>query len=150
MGHAYTTLMYHGVFSTKHRIEMIKPEIIPELARVAGGIVRDRDGRLLAMNGTANHVHLLAVFHPKHAVSDLFRDIKAISSGWIHRRFPALRHFAWQSGFSAFTVSRSREGKVEAYIAGQAEHHRKQTFEQELIALLQRHGIEYDERYVFD
>jgi REP element-mobilizing transposase RayT len=150
MGHTYTTLMYHGVFSTKERREILRPDILPQLIKVAGGIIRDRDGKLLAMNGTRNHVHLLAILHPKHAVSDMFGDIKAISSGWVHDTFPELRDFAWQSGYSAFSVSRSVAPKVEAYIAGQQEHHRKQTFEEELIALLKRHGIEYDPRYVFD
>jgi REP element-mobilizing transposase RayT len=150
MGHTYTTLMYHGVFSTKERREILRPDILPQLIKVVGGIIRGRDGKLLAMNGTRNHVHLLTIFHPKHAISDMFRDFKAASSDWVHDTFPELRDFAWQSGYSAFSVSRSVAPKVEAYIAGQEEHHRKQTFEEELVALLKRHGIEYDPRYVFD
>ena len=150
MGHTYTTLMIHGVFSTKGRGELITPDLLPELVKVVGGIVRDLDGKLLALNGPANHVHLLAVCHPKHALSDVFRDIKSISTDWIHAKFPALKDFAWQTGYSAFSVSPSNAEKVKAYIAGQQKHHRKQTFEDELIALLECHGIEYDRRYVFD
>jgi REP element-mobilizing transposase RayT len=150
MSHTYTTLMCHGVFSTKHRAALLKSEMMPELVKVVGGIVRDRDGKLLAMNGTSNHVHLLMIFHPKLALSDLFRDIKAVSSNWVHEKFPGSTGFGWQEGYGAFSVSRSNATKVEAYIANQEEHHRTQTFEEELIALLERHGVVYDKRYVFD
>lgn len=149
MGHTYANVMVHGVFSTKHRRPFLTNEIMPELVKVIGGIIRKRDGKLLAMNGTENHVHLLGVLHPKHAISEQFRDIKAISSNWIHERFPALKDFAWQTGYAAFSVSRSNAAQVQAYIAGQAEHHRGRTFEEEFAALLQRHGIEYDQEYVF-
>ena len=150
MGHTYTILLYHGVFSTKERRELLRPDLMPELVKVVGGIIRDRDGALLAMNGMRDHVHLLARFHPKYALSDMFRDIKAISCDWVHDRFVHLRDFAWQEGYSAFTVSKSNQARVEAYIAGQAEHHRRRTFEEELKMLLERHGIEYDPRYMLD
>ena len=150
MAHTYTNLMYHGVFSTKHRRDLLTPDLMAELAKVVGGIIRDRDGKLLAMGGIPNHVHLLSIFHPKHAVSDVFRDIKAVSSNWIHRRFSGLRDFAWQEGYGAFSVSRSNVGNVEQYISRQAEHHRRRTFQEELIVLLERHGIDYDRRHVFD
>lgn len=150
MGHTYVELLYHTVFSTKHRRALLGVEMMPELARIIGGIIRKRDGKLLAMNGTDNHVHMLSFFHPKRAVSDLVRDVKAISSNWIHERFADRRDFAWQSGFAAFTVSKSNANVVQVYVENQAEHHRAQTFEEELIALLERHGIEYDKRYVFD
>ena len=96
MAHTYANLMYHGVFSTKNRVERLSPDLLPELITVIGGIVRQRDGKLLAMNGTANHVHLLSVLHPRHSISDMFRDIKAISCDWIHERFPAMHRLAWQ------------------------------------------------------
>ena len=129
---------------------MLAPDLMPELAKVVGGIVREREGKLLAMGGTHNHVHVLCIFHPKHAVSDVFRDIKAIASDWVHRKFPDLKNFAWQEGYSAFSVSQSSATRVRNYIASQAEHHRRQTFEEELAALLKRHGIEYDPRHAFD
>jgi REP element-mobilizing transposase RayT len=142
--------MCHGVFSTKNRRPILRTEIIPELTRVVGGILRKRDGKLLALNGTADHVHLLAIFHPKHALADLFRDIKCVSSDWIHDTIRGMGEFAWQSGYSVFSVSKSKASEVEGYIARQRTHHQRRTFEDELIALLERHGIEYDPRYVFD
>ncbi len=150
MGHTYTNLMYHGVFSTKQRQSLLRPEMLPELARVVGGIIGQRDGKLLALNGTTDHVHLLGMFPASRAISDQLRDIKAISSGWVHDKFPDLADFACQSGYAAFSVSRSNVASVERYIADQPSHHQKRTFEEEFIALLDRHGIEYDRRYVFD
>lgn len=148
MGHTYTNLMYHCVFSTSQRRPFLTADLMERLVPFAGGLIRKRDGKLLAMNGPADHVHLAAIFRPKVAVSDLLRDIKAGSSGWVHENFPALKDFAWQEGYSAFTVSKSNAPKVVKYIQHQLEHHKTMTFEEELKALLEQHGIEYDPRYV--
>ena len=141
---------YHTVFSTKHRRPMITPEVMPELIKVIGGIIADRDGALLAMNGTPDHVHLLTFFSQKRAIADVVRDIKAVSCDWIHGKFPGLAEFAWQSGYGSFTVSRSLTDRAERYIANQQNRHRKETFEHEFITLLDRHGVEYDPKYVLD
>ncbi len=102
------------------------------------------------MNGTENHVHLLALLTPALSISDQLRDLKAISSTFVHDCFPNLKAFAWQEGYSAFTLSKSVVPDVTRYINGQQEHHKKTSFEDELISLLERAGIEYDPRYVFD
>ena len=83
-------------------------------------------------------------------MSDLLRTLKSRSSRWVHDTFPLLGAFAWQEGYSVFSVSKSQERAVKDYIAGQAEHHRKEDFNSELLRLLRAHGIEFDERYVFD
>ena len=150
MGQTLVFYRYHTVFSTKNRQPWLTPEILPELIQVIGGIIRDRDGALLAMNGTENHVHLLTFFHQKRAVADVVRDIKAISSDWIHATIPSLSGFAWQNGYGSFTVSKSLTKDVERYIANQQKRHRRETFEQELIALLDLHEVEYDPQYVLD
>ena len=150
MAQTFANLTYHGVFSTKARRPMLTEDIWPDLVKVVGGIIRDRDGKLLAMNGTADHVHLMASFHQSRTVADMFRDIKAISSDWIHSSFAAMRSFAWQSVYGVFSVSRSMARKVSEYIDSQREHHRTVRFEEELVALLERHGIDYDSRYIFD
>ena len=102
------------------------------------------------MNGPEDHVHLLGIFSPKAAVSEQIRDIKALSSGWVHDTFATLKSFAWQEGYSAFSVSKSAAPTVVRYIEDQREHHKKLTFKEELIALLEKHGIKYDRKYVFD
>jgi REP element-mobilizing transposase RayT len=150
MGHTFANLMYHVVFSTKHRQPLIIPDLTPRLVEFVGGIIRKRSGKLLAMNGSEDHVHLLGIFPPKMAVSDQIRDIKSLSSGWIHDAFDNQKQFAWQEGYSAFSVSKSVAPRVVKYIENQREHHKNLTFEDELIALLEKHGIEYDPRYVFD
>ncbi len=105
---------------------------------------------LLAIGGVEDHVHLYLRWRPDGAVSDLMRTVKARSSLWVHQHFADLSAFAWQEGYSLFKVSRSQEESVRRYIAGQAEHHKKEDFKSELLRLLRAHEVEFDERYVFD
>ena len=145
---SFTNLNYHIVFATKERRTLLDADVLKRLGEYAGGIVRGMKGHLIALGGTSDHIHLAAVLHPQIAVSDAVRDIKANSSKWIHETFPQLGEFAWQDGYSAFSVSRSVLPQVVQYVERQAEHHHKMTFKEELIALLKRHGVEYDERYL--
>ena len=148
MGHTYTNLMYHIVFSTQERRPWLTGEMNPRLVQMAGGILRDAGGKLLLMNGPADHVHLLALVSPKASMSDGVRDLKAGTSKWVHQEFPGMSDFAWQEGFSAFTVSKSSAQSVLAYIENQEEHHRKKSFKEELIEFLERHEIEYNPEYL--
>jgi putative transposase len=148
MGHTYTNLMYHIVFSTKERRRSIDGDIVPRLVQFTGGIVRDLQGSLLEMNAVEDHAHLLAILSSTLSIADQVRDIKAGASKWIHRTYSAMQDFAWQEGYGAFSVSKSSAQAVANYIQEQASHHQTMSFEQEFIALLQKHGIEYDPRYV--
>ncbi len=150
MGHSYTNLLYHVVFSTKERHPWLDPEISTRLYDYLGGAIRSEGGTSMSINGCADHIHILAKLRQDKAVSDVLRAIKANSSGWIHFTFRALRGFAWQSGYGAFSVSQSQVEKVQRYIANQQRHHQRVSFKEELIALLDAHGIEYDERYLWD
>jgi putative transposase len=150
MAGTYTKLYYHIVFSTKHRKPFIRADFEAELHKYVAGIIRNLGGSCIEINGTADHVHILALLAPKLALSDVLRDIKANSSRWIHEKFPKLLDFAWQDGFSAFSVSTSQVPEVLAYITNQKDHHLERDFKAELLALLQRHGVEYDERYIWD
>ncbi len=102
----------------------------------------------LGINGTEDHVHLLAKLRPDKSVSDVLRDLKANASGWMHDIFPDAQDFAWQRGYGAFTVSQSNVQAVQEYIARQQAHHRKQSFRDEFIGFLKANGIEYDERHI--
>jgi REP element-mobilizing transposase RayT len=115
-----------------------------------GGIIRSEKGSLLAIGGIEDHVHLYLRWRPDAAISDLMRALKSQSSKWLHEEFPTLATFAWQEGYGVFSVSKSQEVAVKNYIANQADHHRTTDFKTELLDFLQRHGIEYDGRYVFD
>ena len=114
-----------------------------------GGTIRAQRGILYEIGGTPDHIHLLIRWRPDASVSDLVRDIKSTSSGWVHENFPDMQSFQWQDGFGAFTVSHSQGGKVKAYINGQEEHHREKTFKYEYIALLNAHQVDYDEDYIW-
>jgi len=148
MPDSYTHLLYHIVFSTKDRHPLIKADHQVRLYDYIGGTIRAAGGISLELNGTEDHVHLLAKLRPDRALSDVLRDLKANASGWMHEVFPSLKNFSWQRGYGAFTVSYSNVEEVRHYIARQKEHHQKISFRDEFIQFLRANGIEYDERYI--
>ena len=145
---SYTSMNYHIVFSTKDRQPWIEGELAARLPKYIGGIIRELEGCVLAANGPADHIHIAARLDQKAATMDVLKEIKGSSSQWIHETV-GQSDFAWQDGYAAFTVSHSGVAQVVAYIQRQLEHHRKQTFQEELIEFLRRHEIEYDERYIW-
>jgi len=149
MAGTFTNLQYHLVFSTKAWRPSISDAIRPRLYEYMGGIVRTAKGIVYEIGGMADHVHLLIRWRADKSVSDLLRDLKSNSSRWVHETFPNKKTFAWQDGYGAFTVSQSRSADVKAYIADQPRRHRKFDFKAEFIGLLQAHGVEYDERYIW-
>jgi len=146
---SYSCFNYHIVFSTKERRPWLSSEILPRVCEYMGGIARKLNSQLLLANGAEDHVHLAAIVHPTLAVAQFVAKVKANCTGWIHQTFPELRAFSWQEGYAGFSVSSSVLAQVKAYIRGQQEHHRKRSFHEELILLLDKHGIEYDERYLW-
>jgi putative transposase len=148
MSDSYTNLLYHIVFSTKDRRSLITPAYEVRLYDYIGGTIRSLGGICLELNGTDDHVHLLAKLRPTRAVSDVLRELQANASGWMHEVFPSLRNFSWQRGYGAFTVSNSNVESVRRYIARQKEHHQKVSFREEFIQFLKANGIEYNERFI--
>ena len=146
----YSQLLLHIVFATKARSPWITSDVADRLYPYLGGIIRAEKGMLYDIGGVEDHVHLYLRWRPDGSVSDLMRTVKSRSSKWVHDTFPALTDFAWQEGFSVFSVSKSQEQAIKAYIAGQHEHHKKEDFKSELLRLLQLHNVEFDERYTFD
>jgi putative transposase len=144
MAGTYTNL----VFSTKERRQLITAAVEDELHKYIGGIVRNLGGNLLEANGMPDHLHLLLKIPPKIAISDILRDIKANSSSWLNHR-SRIHKFGWQDGFSAFTVSQSLMPRVATYIRNQKQHHKRMNFQAELLKLLARNHVEYDERYLW-
>ena len=149
MPHSHTNFLYHIVYSTKERLPLIDLSFRARLHGYIGSIVADRGGTALAINGTADHVHALVKLRQDKAVSEIIRDMKAISSGWLRKHFREAHGFGWQIGYGGFSVSESLVERVSAYIGNQETHHRTVTFEQEFIALLRAHGIAFDERYLW-
>jgi REP element-mobilizing transposase RayT len=168
MPQSFACLHYHLVFSTKNREPFLSAGLRPRLFEYFGGILRAHGGCLVAAGGIEDHVHLLAGLSREMAVAEALRLLKANSSKWVHETgagpaaFAANSSkwvhetgagpaaFAWQTGYAAFTVSLSKMGAVKRYLARQEEHHRTQTFQDEYRALLRRHRIAFDERYLWD
>ena len=149
MSKSYCNLLYHLVFSTKERRPYLHHETRERVYEYIGGVIRKKEGIVLCVGGTDDHVHILAKLRQDEAVSDVLRDIKAGSSGWVHDTFEKLSDFSWQEGYGAFSVSQSQVEKVSQYIQTQEEHHKRVTFKEEFVALLEAHEVEYDERYIW-
>lgn len=147
MPSTHTSLLYHLVFATKHREPLIAAEWRSRLHEYLGGGVRGLGGVPQGVGCVADHVHLFVSLKPTHCLSDFMRELKKASSIWISETIP-LPGFRWQEGYGAFSVSASAQPDVQEYIAQQEEHHRQRTFREEYILMLQKSGIEYDERYL--
>lgn len=147
---SFTKLTYHVVYSTKYRRPTITEPIRDRLYEYIGGIIRGKNGHLIEVGGVADHIHILATFPASIAVAEMVRDIKANSAKWVNELGSLQERFEWQKGYGAFTVSASRTGAVRRYIQNQQQHHRRVSFEEEFVALLKRHGIEFDPRYLFE
>jgi REP element-mobilizing transposase RayT len=138
------------VFSTKDRRPIIDADLRERLWPFLGGIARQNKMRALEIGGVEDHVHLLLSLPATMPIAKAMQLIKGGSSKWVHETFPEQRLFAWQVKYGAFSVSASQLDTVVRYIQGQEEHHRKQTFKEEFVTLLVKHGIEYDERYLWE
>lgn len=150
MPQSFSKNLFHVVFSTKDRMRYIDAAIRTELHAYIGGIVRELGGTALIIGGIEDHVHMLMSLPANVAVSDCLRVVKTNSSRWLHERWPDRAKFAWQGGYASFTVSASSEGAVRQYIAAQEQHHRARSFQEEFVALLRKHGVPFDERYIWN
>ncbi len=148
MGQSYTALDYHIVYSTKDRLELITPEVRPRLYDYIGGIIAQEGGQMREVGGMPDHLHILARLSSTRAIADVLRVVKTNSSKWVRETF-SHRRFAWQAGYAAFTVSRSNVDRVRGYIQNQERHHKKLTLKQEVVALLEKHEVEYDKQYLW-
>ena len=148
MSSTHLSLYYHLVFSTHDRLRWIDKSWQERLAQYIGGIVRDIGGIAIEIGGDSDHSHILARLKANYSISDSLRIIKAGSSKWVHESF-GLRSFQWQVGYGAFTIRSSDVEVMRKYIRNQREHHRKKTFQEEYIELLNRNGIEFDEKYLW-
>ncbi len=150
MAGTYSNLNFHIVFSTKHRDPLIDEYLEPELHRYISGIISGEGGQVLAINGTDDHLHIVVKLKPKHVAPDLLKKIKANSSKWVndHRKIDG--RYSWQVGYGIFSVSQSQLDKVILYVKNQKQHHQTKTFQEEFVILLEKNGIEYDPKYLWD
>jgi putative transposase len=148
MSSSYCNLLYHIVFATKDREPWLTAAIRPRIHQYLGGAIRNENGIAMIVNGTADHIHILAKLRQDKALSKTIGEVKANSSGWISRMLREAAGFAWQEGYGAFTVSESQLPKMRRYIERQEEHHRTVSFVEELKVILRAHGLPFDERYL--
>jgi REP element-mobilizing transposase RayT len=149
MAQSLAKIVVHAVFSTKNREPLLTTAIRNDLFAYIVGILNSLECITLAINGTDDHVHVLIGMSKTISLSKMMGEIKGGSSHWLNAQKMAAKHFAWQAGYGAFSVSESQILTVIHYIETQEQHHRKMTFQDELIALLKKHNIEFDERYLW-
>jgi len=147
MPSTHLSLHYHLIFATKNHEPFIRPEWRAKLHAYLGGIIRTADGVPESIGGVSDHVHLLIGLRATHQLADVLRELKSVSSKWVHDEV-GIRQFGWQEGYGAFTVSASQLEAVRDYIIRQEQHHRTRTFREEYLELLRRSGVEFDERFV--
>ena len=148
MASSLTHLIYHIVFSTKERCPLVTENLSVELYPYMAGIIRGEGGASLRIGGVSDHVHILTKLPASKSLSEILRRIKGNSSKWVNEQPRFCGQFAWQRGYAAFSVSQSVVERVAAYIGRQKEHHQAVSFHDELVSLLEKHGVEYDERYL--
>jgi putative transposase len=151
MSQSLANLVVHIVYSTKNRHPFLRePGLRDEMFRQLGGVSKTLDCPPLIVGGMEDHVHILARQARTISLADWVKELKRVTSLWIKERDLRQSEFQWQAGYGAFSASQSNVGTVTQYIERQEEHHRGFDFQTEYRALLDRHEIEYDERYVWD
>ena len=151
MPQSLADVVLHIVFSTKNRTPFLKsPELREHLNAYIVGTLENLGCPSVITRSVEDHIHILCHLSRTVSIAELIKEIKIASSAWLKEQDPRLADFHWQAGYGAFSVSRSNVEQVKHYIANQEEHHRTRTFQEEFRLLLERHGIQYDERYVWD
>ncbi len=150
MANTFTQLYVHIIYSTKGREKIFPKNHKDEIQKYITGIIQKRGHKLIVINNMPDHIHIFIGLNPGQAISDLVRDIKQNSTKFIKKKRMLIVNFAWQEGYGAFSYSHSQIDEVVKYIQNQEEHHRKKTFKEEYLEFLEKFGIEYNIRYVFD
>ncbi len=149
MAGKYLSLLVHFTWSTAGREPWLAANMRDDLYAYIGGIINNKRAKLISAGGMFDHIHLFASLPSTISIADFVNAVKSNSSRWTHESFPRHQSFAWQEGYGAFSVSKSEQQRVIKYISNQESHHRKHSFKEELITLLDKHEIEYDERYLW-
>ena len=151
MPQSLAKVLIHMVWSTKHRKPFLKDkEVRRELYAYIATVLQTMDSPALIINGVDDHVHVLCLMSRKFTLAQLFEAVKADSSKWIKTKGAEYREFYWQAGYGAFSVSESNCPEVKLYIEDQERHHQTMSYQDEFRWLCKKHGIEIDERYVWD
>jgi len=151
MAQSLSNVLLHIVFSTKHRQPFLKsPDDRRELFAYMATVLQEIDCPALLINGVADHIHILNSLSRNVAIKKVIEQAKTSTSKWLKGKAPSYRNFYWQAGYGVFSVSESKKPDVLRYIANQEQHHSRQSFQDEFRTLCDRHGLQIDERYVWD
>jgi REP element-mobilizing transposase RayT len=150
MPQSLSKVLLHVVFSTKNHERLITPDIQPKLFAYLAGVCRANGSEAYRVGGTEDHVHIACTLPRTLTISKLLEEIKKSSSAWIKGQDPRLRDFAWQAGYGAFSLGQSQLGHLLRYIQNQAEHHRKKSPKEELLEILRKYEVPFDERFLWD
>jgi len=150
MANTYTQLYVQIIFSPLGRQNLINNRIKNDIYKYIVGIIKKKNQKPMIINGMPDHVHIFLGFSPDIAISDLVRDIKSNSTNFINDNKLIPGKFSWQRGFGAFTYSKSQVSRVVRYIKNQEEHHRRKTFKEEYLELLEKFSVEYKKQYLFE
>ncbi len=150
MANTYQSIYLHITFGTRHRTPVLADDVRPDLFAYMGGAIRGAGCRPIAVGGWVDHVHLLLSPGARFVLEDFVKETKRSSNSWLRARSARLSEFHWQRGYGAFSIARWDLDKVTEYVRNQEEHHRAKSFAEEYRQLLERHGIEFDEKYVLD
>lgn len=150
MPQSLARLHVHLIFSTKNREQLLSEKVSDSLHRYMATVLKNFDCPPVLINSVSDHVHILFELGRTVTVGDVVEEVKKSSSKWIKTQGAGFSRFAWQAGYGAFAVSESNVAAVSKYIAGQAEHHRRKSFQEEYRAFLKRHRVVFDEKYVWD
>ena len=150
MPQSLSKVIVHIIFSSKDREPWLGSDIRPRMHAYLATICRDLGAELVRVGGVADHVHIVTTLPRTVSQAQLIGEIKKASSKWIKTLDARYRGFFWQRGYGAFSVSPSQLDTVVQYVEAQPEHHRTHTFQEEYRELLRRHGVDFDERYVWD
>jgi len=149
MANTFTQIHIHAIFVVQNRQSLIFESWEERLYKYISGIIRNNNHKLIAINGMPDHVHILFGLRPTQALSNLLQQIKGDSSKWINDNSFVKGKFSWQSGYAAFSYSKSQIHSVANYIENQKQHHKTKPFMEEYKKILNDFNIEYDERYIF-
>ena len=150
MANTYTQIHIHAISVVKYREAMISKRWKTELHKYMTGIIQNQGHKLVAINSVPDHIHMLIGLRPVQSLSDLMEKVKGDSSLWINDHHLTPKHFNWQKGFSAFSVSYSAVDTVVKYIMNQEEHHQKKSFKEEHLDMLRENNVDFDEKYLFE
>ena len=150
MAQSLTKLYVHIIFHVKYNSCLIRPEDDEELYQYIGGVIQMSNSIPININGIENHIHILCIQSKNISLADLLEEIKRNSSRWIKTKGIYYQDFAWQGGYCGYSVSQSKVGVVDRYIANQKNHHKGQSIQDEYIQFLKENGIDYNEDYLWN